>query len=105
MGSLSQEYLPSLSRQSESDSRTWTMLLAGVVSVVHCHGDQTSREETSRASHPNDGARNAGASRAIVEGVTRRKYPQYRLYRAVEWNPARAAGLVDSQMSSCSTPN
>ena len=64
---------------------------------------RTSGEETGRRSHPKDDARNQGISRAIVEGITRRKYAQYGVYRAVEWHHARAVGISDAQMSACGT--
>jgi len=64
----------------QRDSGTRTVLLACVVGPLHRYSDQTSREETGRGSHEKDDARNTGASRPPLEGITRRKHAQYGIY-------------------------
>jgi len=58
----------------QRDGRTGTMQLTCLVGVVSRHGHQTGREETGRGSEQKDNARNCGASRPPLEGVTRREY-------------------------------
>ena len=77
------------------------MLFARVVRVVYRHGDQTSREETGRGSDTKDDERNRGGSKSTLESVTRRQHAQHGVYRAAQWNDARASGDAFAQMPSC----
>lgn len=103
LGGFPQQYLSSLSRESQRDSRTGTLLFACVVRPVYRYGDQTSREETGRCSDEKDDPRNRGASRPTLESITRREHAQYGVHGTVEWNDARASGVSDTHMSSCGT--
>jgi hypothetical protein len=88
----------------QRDDRARTSGLARLAAAVYCDGDQTDAEETRGGSDAPNDARRALASQQAPASLSGRNGPQYRFYRTLEWNHARAVSGLNAHMSSCRSP-
>src|SRR6266480_8004682 len=98
---VSGQYLPSVPREDQANSGSWTSVLANLAGAAHWHGDQAHQEKTACPDHAADGLWGVGASREAAPVLARGHGPQYGYYPPLEWHLSRTAGQLDAQISSC----